>query len=133
MPPPAPATSKAAEKPGPGRPATRPHCLRCSKRIERCKCKDGALLAGEVKSAVAEARKREAEPLSKEEAEQILRVLCWGLGVAESAAAAMLTKLNWDEAEEAYSFSEADVAALLPPAHKVLAKYAAKLPSWIRD
>lgn len=121
------------EKSGPGRPATRPHCLRCSKRLERCKCKDGALLPGQVERAVAEARKRETVPLDREEAEQILRFLCWGLGVAESAAAAALTKLTWDEAEEFFSFSEADIAALLPPAHKVLAKYAAKLPSWIRD
>lgn len=134
LPSPAPAVSKPAEKqPGPGRPATRPHCLRCSKRLERCKCKDGSLLTAKVVRAVDEARKRETLPLSKDEAEQILRFLCWGFGIAESAAAAMMTNLTWDEAEGVYSFSEEDVAALLPPAHKVLAKYAARLPSWIRD
>lgn len=91
------------------------------------------MLPGQVQRAVEDAKKRETLPLSSDEAEQILRFLCWGLGIAESAAAALITKLSWDEAEEIYSFTEADVAALLPPAHKVLAKYAAKLPAWLRD
>lgn len=130
---PAAVEAAAAPKAGPGRPATRPHCLRCGKRVERCKCKDGVLLPGSVTRAVDEARKREAAPLEREEAEQILRMLCWALGIGESVIAAMATKLTWNEAEEVYSFTEEDISALLPPAHRVLAKYAAKFPSWIRD
>lgn len=91
------------------------------------------MLPVEVHRAVDEAKKREIPELGKEEAEQIVRFLVWFLGVAESAAAAAVTKLTWDEAEEIYSWDEADVAAVLPPAHKVLAKHISKLPSWLRD
>ena len=132
--PPAPAAAPSQiAKPGPGRPPTRPHCLSCGKRIERCKCKDGATLPVEVTKAVEEAKKKEVVPLGAEESEQILRFLVWGLGIVESSAAALMTKLTWDEAEEAYSFDEKDVQALLAPAHRVLAKHIAKLPSWVRD
>lgn len=123
----------AAAKPGPGRPATRAHCLRCAKRVERCACKEGVLLPAEVHRAVDLAKKAEIPALGAEESEQIVRFLVWFLGVAESSAAAMITKLTWDEAEEIYSWSEKDVAAVLPSAHKVLAKHISKLPSWIRD
>ena len=137
-PPVAPSATPAAAavlvaKPGPGRPPTRPHCLSCGKRIERCKCKDGATLPIEVTKAVEENKKKEVVPLGADEAEQILRFLVWGLGIVESSAAALMTKLTWDEAEDVYSFSEKDIEALLPPAHRVLAKHIAKLPSWIRD
>lgn len=132
--PPAPVPAPEAKpKAGPGRPATKPHCLRCGKRIERCRCKDGALLSETVTRATVEAQKRAAEPLGREEAEQLLRVMCWALGIAESSVAALFTKLTWDEAEEVWSFTEEDIAALLPPAHKVLAKYAHKIPTWLRD
>lgn len=91
------------------------------------------MLPVEVHRAVDDAKKRDVPELGKEEAEQIVRFLVWFLGVAESAAAAAVTKLTWDEAEEIYSWDEADVAAVLPPAHKVLAKHISKLPSWLRD
>lgn len=120
-------------KAGPGRPATKPHCLRCGKRLERCRCKDGALFSETVERATVEAQKRAAEPLGREEAEQLLRVMCWMLGIVESSAAALLTKLTWNEAEEVWSFTEEDITALLPPAHRVLAKYAHKIPAWLRD
>lgn len=83
--------------------------------------------------AVDLVKKAEIPELNQEEAEQIVRFLVWFLGVAESSAAALVTKLTWDEAEEIYSWSEQDVAAVLPPAHKVLKKHIAKLPAWIRD
>src|SRR6185437_2885773 len=51
-------SAASTPKPGPGRPATRAHCLRCAKRIERCSCKDGVLLPVEVHRAVDEAKKR---------------------------------------------------------------------------
>lgn len=91
------------------------------------------MLPAEITKAVEENKKKEVVPLGAEEAEQILRFLVWGLGVVESSAAALMTKLTWDEAEEAYSFDEKDVEALLPPAHRVLAKHISKLPSWVRD
>lgn len=120
-------------KAGPGRPATRAHCLRCAKRVERCACKEGVLLPAEVHRAVDEAKKRDIPELGQEESEQIVRFLVWFLGVGESAAAGMLTKLTWDEAEEIYSWSEDEIRAVLPSAHKVLAKHISKLPAWLRD
>lgn len=128
------ATKPVASSRPVGRPATKPHCLKCGKRLERCQCKDGAQLAAEVAAAAEEAKKKsEVKPIDCDEAEQILRFFCWVLGMGESAIAAMLAKIPWEQAEEAYSYTEDDIARLLPPAHRILAKYAYKLPAWIRD
>ena len=120
-------------KAGPGRPKKHAHCLRCARRIERCKCKAGPLLAAAVAKA-AEKIHTEAQPtISKDAAEQMLRIFLWALGVTESAIAGFVSGLTWSEAEECWNFTEEDVKALLPGASKILAKYAPKFPSILRD
>lgn len=133
-----PAAAAAAEAPkekpkaGPGRPPSRPHCLKCGRRVEKCRCKDGSLLPAEVVAA-AEEKKRAETPFTAEDAEQIVRIFCWLAGIGESAAAALLARVPLGKAEEIFSFSEEDIRQLVPPAHRVLAKYIARLPAWFRD
>ena len=125
--------SAAAHKPGPGRPPSRPQCLRCHKRVERCKCKEGALLSPQLEKAAAEEQAPAETPLAKDEAETILRFCLWLLGIGQSGIAAVVSTLTWDEAQECWSFDDSDVEKLLPAAHRVLAKHAKRIPAWLRN
>lgn len=69
--------------------------------------------------------------MDRAQAEQLLRMALFILGIAESGIAAVVSSLTWDEAQQIWSYNEKEVEILLPATHKVLAKYAHKLPDFL--
>lgn len=123
-----PSVTPVATQAGPGRPPKRPRCLRCGRKLHLCKCAKGALLAKQVEQAVETVESAPKNKFTTAEAEQILRMALYALGIVESGIAAIVSRMSWNEAQQVWSYDEKEVALLLPPAAKVLAKYADKLP-----
>lgn len=123
-----PSTTVVATQAGPGRPPKKPRCLRCGRKLHLCKCSKGSLLAKQVEQAVEQAESSPKNKFSKEEAEQILRMALYCLGLVESGIASVVSRMTWNEAQQVWSYDEKEVALLLPPATRVLAKYADKIP-----